>query len=409
MENKISEGWLIFIIGAVQFINILDFMMVMPLGPDFAIALGIPTRDIGWIGGIYTFAAALSGFAGALFLDNYDRKKVLCVALTGLCLATFLCSFAWNFESLLAFRFIAGCFGGPLASVAIAIIADVVPPARRGAAMGKVMGAFSVASVLGVPFGLELSSRFGWQSPFIALSVIALLILIPTFIKLPKMNRFTSYINPLARLKILVSIVKSRVALATFTYMGLAMLSGFMIIPNISAHLQFNLSYPRDGLGMLYFFGGLVSFFGLRIAGKLTDKVGAGKVTISATAILIFAIFTGFVHYHNPMPVVVVFILFMLGMTSRNVCGQTVSSKVPPPQERAAFASVQSSIVHIFSAGGSFLASLMLTESAEHHLNGIENVGMLAIIIALLVPPLVIYVDRHVKRCSAPVMPNIEV
>ena len=32
----IAESRLLYIIAAVQFVNILDFMMVMPLGPDFA-------------------------------------------------------------------------------------------------------------------------------------------------------------------------------------------------------------------------------------------------------------------------------------------------------------------------------------------------------------------------------------
>lgn len=410
MNHKISESWLIFIIGTVQFINILDFMMVMPLGPDFALALGIPTRDIGWIGGIYTFAAALSGFAGALFLDNFDRKKVLLTALLGLAAATLLCSFAWNFGSLLTFRFIAGCFGGPLASVAIAIVSDNVPPERRGAAMGKVMGAFSVASILGVPFGLELSARFGWKSPFIALSAIAFIILIATIFKLPSMNKFTTYIKPAARFKILMQILKRREAIAIFAYMGLAMLSGFMLIPNIATHLQFNMNYPRDQLGILYFVGGLVSFFGLRFAGKLTDTIGATKVTLAGTVVFMIAIFSGFIFYHDTLPEMLIFTLFMLGMTTRNVCGQTVSSKVPPPQERAAFASVQSSIMHIFSASGAFLASLMLSESPDHKLVGVENVGILAIIVSLFAPLLISYVDRHVKRKKAIIVqPTLEV
>jgi hypothetical protein len=36
------------------FVNVLDFMMVMPLGPDFAAALDIPTSHLGYIGGSYT-------------------------------------------------------------------------------------------------------------------------------------------------------------------------------------------------------------------------------------------------------------------------------------------------------------------------------------------------------------------
>ena len=55
----------IFLVGAIQFVNILDFMMVMPLGPDFAKALGIPTAHLGIVGGSYTAAAAVAGLVAA--------------------------------------------------------------------------------------------------------------------------------------------------------------------------------------------------------------------------------------------------------------------------------------------------------------------------------------------------------
>ena len=48
-----NEKRLVSLIAGVQFINILEFMMVMPLGPDFAAALGIPTSQLGLIGGLY--------------------------------------------------------------------------------------------------------------------------------------------------------------------------------------------------------------------------------------------------------------------------------------------------------------------------------------------------------------------
>ncbi len=55
-----SESRFVLLVGAVQLVNVLDFMMVMPLGPDFAKGLGIPTSEIGYIGGSYTAAAATS-------------------------------------------------------------------------------------------------------------------------------------------------------------------------------------------------------------------------------------------------------------------------------------------------------------------------------------------------------------
>ncbi|HZX41762.1 MAG TPA: MFS transporter, partial [Myxococcaceae bacterium] len=162
-----SEAWMVFLIGAVQFINIWDFVMVMPLGPDFARALGIPLSRLGLIGGAYTAAAAVAGVLGSTFLDRFDRRPALAVAMTGLVLGTLAGGLAWNFESLLAARFLAGAFGGPATSLSLSIIADAVPPERRGKAMGAVMGAFSVASVVGVPLSLQLSIWGGWRLPFL--------------------------------------------------------------------------------------------------------------------------------------------------------------------------------------------------------------------------------------------------
>lgn len=70
MLSPERERRLIFVLAAVQFVNILDFMMVMPLGPDFACDLHIPTSQLGTIGGSYTASAAVSGFACAFFLSG---------------------------------------------------------------------------------------------------------------------------------------------------------------------------------------------------------------------------------------------------------------------------------------------------------------------------------------------------
>ena len=55
----------ILVIAATQFVNVVDFMMVMPLGPDFAKALGIRVSHMGVMSGAYTLAAAVSGLLGS--------------------------------------------------------------------------------------------------------------------------------------------------------------------------------------------------------------------------------------------------------------------------------------------------------------------------------------------------------
>src|SRR5688500_5477997 len=88
MPRNLSERSLLLLIGAVQFVNVLDFMMVMPLGPDFAAAFGVPNARLGFVGASYTLAAALSGIVASTFLDRFDRRRALAVALFGFALHT---------------------------------------------------------------------------------------------------------------------------------------------------------------------------------------------------------------------------------------------------------------------------------------------------------------------------------
>jgi MFS family permease len=64
------ERSILLLVSAVQFVNVLDFVMVVPLGPDFASALGIPVSRLGLVTGSYTLAAAAAGVAGSGFLDD---------------------------------------------------------------------------------------------------------------------------------------------------------------------------------------------------------------------------------------------------------------------------------------------------------------------------------------------------
>ncbi len=156
-SRAISERAVVFLIGAVQFVNILDFVMVMPLGPDFAAGLGIATSHIGTIGGGLHGGGVRGGVAGSYFLDRFDRRKALAVAMLGLVVSTAAGGLATGLTTLLLARAVAGLFGGPATSLSLSIIADLIPPERRGRAMGAVMGAFSVASVLGVPLALKVA------------------------------------------------------------------------------------------------------------------------------------------------------------------------------------------------------------------------------------------------------------
>ncbi len=391
-----SERSIIFFVGAVQFVNVLDFMMVMPLGPDFAKGLGIDPSHLGYIGGAYTASAAVSGLLGSLFLEKYDRRKALGLAMLGLVIGTALGGFAWNLQSLIAARVVAGAFGGPATSLALAIVADRIPPERRGRAMGSVMSAFAVASTLGVPAGLRLATLGGWRMPFFAVAGLGLVVAAIGIRMLPPMtthlDKPADHVNTpwLSLFTRPVMLIAYLVAIALF-------MSSFLLVPHISPYVQLNLHFPREDLDKMYMLGGICSFFVTRLAGGLIDRHGAfivSTVGILASAVIIWISFG-----MTPplLPVWATFMLFFTATAFRNVPINTLMTLVPAPSERARFMSLSSAVQHMAAATGAFVSSEIMSEAGDHTLHGMQTLAHLAIGMTLVLPPLLWVLQKRTR------------
>lgn len=395
--KELSEKWIIGLIGAIQFVNVLDFMMVMPLGPDFAAALDIPLSKLGLIGGSYTAAAAVGGIVGSFFLDRFDRRKALFFAMLGLAIATVLGGFAVNLETLLAARVLAGLFGGPATSLSLSVIADTVPPARRGRAVGAVMGAFSMASIFGVPAGLELARLGGWRLPFFTVGIIGLVVTMSCLSILPPLVVHLKYKREVSDKGFIGSLLRTDYLLSFLIY-SLAMFGAFILIPNLSAYYQYNLEYPREHLGLLYFIGGIVSLFAMRIAGRIIDKTNNFNVVVVMSGWFLIVLYFGFIHYFPGTPPLAIFVGFMLAMSTRNVAVNSLSSRVPLPAERARFMSIQSAVQHLSSATGAMLSSQFLTEAPDKKLIGIPRLAMISVACTIIIPLLVKPLENKVRQ-----------
>ena len=173
-----KERLLLMVLAAIQFTNILDFVIIMPLGPQFMRVFGVGSQEFGLIVSSYTFSSGFFGLVGAFFIDRFDRRASLLTLYTGFAIGTGMCALAPDYILLVAARVLTGVFGGVLASVILSIVGDVIPYERRGTAMGVIMSSFSLASVIGVPIGLYIATQFGWHWTFISLAGSSALILL---------------------------------------------------------------------------------------------------------------------------------------------------------------------------------------------------------------------------------------
>ena len=89
-----KEMLLLILLASINFIHIMDFMIIMPLGSYLMPLFKINPQQFSFIVTAYTFAAGIVGFSAAFFVDRFDRKKVLLTGYAGFIIGTFACAFA---------------------------------------------------------------------------------------------------------------------------------------------------------------------------------------------------------------------------------------------------------------------------------------------------------------------------
>src|SRR3954466_10065473 len=137
LRDRRRERLILFILAAVQFTTIVDFMIVLPLGPQLMRTLHILPAQFGLVVSAYTFAAGATGLIASSIVDRFSRRTMFIIFYAGFLVGTLLCGLAPNYQTLVAARFATGAFGGILGGMSMAIIGDVFPENRRGSATGS--------------------------------------------------------------------------------------------------------------------------------------------------------------------------------------------------------------------------------------------------------------------------------
>jgi predicted MFS family arabinose efflux permease len=147
--------------------------------------------------------------------------------------------------------------------------------------------------------------------------------------------------------------------------------------------------------------GGALSFVVLRVIGALVDRYGSTLLAAVGTAMFLLVAWFAFIRYDPRIPITVLFVLFMVGMNFRMAPYQTLISKVPAPRERASFMSLMGAFQHLSTSAGAVFSSVVLSTGERGGLVGMPRLGLIAMAVAALVPPLFWLVERQVRRAPA--------
>ncbi len=394
-KTVIREGLLIFILAAIQFTHTMDFVIMMPLGPQLMRVFSISPREFGFLVSAYTFSAAVAGFLSALFIDRFDRKHALLALYFGFTAGTLACALAPTFELLLAARVIAGGFGGVLGALVLAVIGDAIPENRRGAATGKVMASFSVASIAGIPVGLYLASITSWHAPFYLLAGLSFLMLLVALKFLPTMRGHMSSVTKDSPFQVLHEVATIRNLQWALVLMITLTMAGFFIVPFVSPYMVANVGFTERELSYIYLFGGLATMFTSQLAGRLADKYGKHKVfTLAAFLSLIPILMLTHLPPVSHFIALIVTTIFFIFFGARFVPAMALITSSVEPRLRGSFMSINSSVQQLSAGLAAFFSGFIVKEASNGTLQNYGLVGIIACVITLLA----IWAVRYLKQ-----------
>lgn len=395
-KRALSEGRLLLLLAAVQFTHIMDFMVMMPLGPQLMRQLAISPQQFGTLISSFAITAGVVGLASAPFMDRFDRKHLLLFAYAGFTLGTLACGVSKSWETLLVARAICGAFGGISGATIMAIASDVVPPERRARGMSIIMTAFSVAAALGVPFGLKLAQWTRWEAPFLAVAGLAAIVWCSLLRILPPVRSHLSGNRSHAGADFLLLLRDSNawrgLALMVFVVFG-----HFTIIPFLSPFLVRNVGMAEKDLFLVYMVGGAVTVFTGPMVGRLADRYGKFRIfaILVAGACTVIRILTSSGERPEWQVLVLAGFFFMLA-SARFIPSQATISMAVPPARRGAYMSLVACSRDLASGLTTSLGGAIVVEGANGRLLHYDLLGLLAIGISISS----LWVFRQVRKAE---------
>lgn len=374
-----------------MFAHIMDFMIIMPLGPQLMRLFNISPQEFSLLVASYTITAGVSGFFSAFFIDRYDRKKSLVIMYAGFALGTLACAMAPTYAFLLLARSLTGAFGGVLGALILSIVSDVVPLERRAQGIGFVMASFGVASVFGVPFGLFLAGKFSWHAPFLFLGGLAILITFLVMAAVPSLTKHLRNEGHHSPMEVLRQIFGRRNARLGLTFTAVLMLGHFTIIPFLATYLVGNVGFSENDLTYIYLVGGVCTLLFSPWVGRMADRFGRLKIFTIFGSLVIIPIIV--ITNLTPVPLAVALFIsavFFIFSNGRMVPSTTMETAVIKPEVRGSYMSIRSSVQQLTSGLASFIAGLIITEQPSifdakaKALVNYDYVGFIAVFFSLV-------------------------
>ena len=346
--DKLDSGVLkvagVVVLGAIM--SILDVTVVSVALPTFQAEFQATYATVAWTMTAYTLALAavipITGWAA----DRFGTKRLYLTSLVLFVAGSVLCSMAWDIGPLIAFRALQGLGGGMLMPLGMTILTRTAGPDRVGRVMavlgvpmllgpigGPILGGWLIEAatwhwifLINLPIGIGAfivalrvlpkdephpSESFDFVgmlllSPGLALflygvstipetgTVASGKVLVPALIGLVLVAGFVFHALRKKNALIDLSLFKNRnltIAVVTMTLFSIAFMGAMLLFPSYFLQVR---GESTLNAGLLLAPQGLGAMLTMPLAGKLTDRIGPGKLVLGGIVLIAagMAVFT---------------------------------------------------------------------------------------------------------------------
>lgn len=393
------ERYLLLTLAGIQFSHVVDFMIMMPLGPVLIAELGITTHEFGLLVASYSFSAALSGLFTAIFVDRFERKRMLLAMFALFGIATLACALAPGYATLLIARGFAGAFGGVMGAMTHTIIGDAIPFERRARAGGMVSAAFSVATVAGVPVSLWLANHFGWRAPFVFIVALVVLFIAVGLRVLPELRGHLGSDKQAHPFAPMFAVLRDANHLRALLFSALIIFSGFTVIPYITLYAVHNVGIAQHDILYIYLIGGMATLVTARLIGHWADLHGKVEVyrMVAFAAMLPLLLVT---HIGAaPLWLWLIFTTaFFVLVSGRMIPAMAIVTSAAQPRLRGTFMSLNATTQSLAMGLATTLAGYIISQDAGGEIVDYSLVGYVAVTANLLAIWFVSRIAMHGQR-----------
>jgi predicted MFS family arabinose efflux permease len=236
---------------------------------------------------LYALGVAVGAPVLTALTGRVPRKHLLLGLMALFTVGNLVAWMAPGYEALMAARVLTGLAHGVFFSIGSTIATSLVPKEKAASAIALMFTGLTVALVTGVPLGTFIGQTFGWQSTFLAVSLLGVIAFVGSWILVPD-NIASS--KP-ASLLTQAAVLKKPRLLLVYAITALGYGGSFIAFTYLAPILQEVSGFSASTVSLVMLVYGVSVAFGNIWGGKLADRKGPIRALQMVFALLALVLF----------------------------------------------------------------------------------------------------------------------